>query len=534
MRMNREDLKRSIPQALKNNDFIIYIQPQFNHSNKTLIGGEALVRWIHPENGMQSPADFIPIFEETKTIHILDLYVFEQVCKYQLNCIKNEEYLVPVSFNVSREDLYHEDYIEKMEEIRKKYDVPVKYLRVEITESSAIGGSEYVINIVKKLHEIGYLVEMDDFGSGYSSLNVLKDIPVDIIKLDLKFFSGEVGGRGGIIISSLVNMAKWLKTPIIAEGVETQTQADYMLSIGCEYIQGFFYSKPVPCDEFHKLVEQQAKGELVNNTKFIKHLDTERFWSPESLETLIFSNYVGSATIFSFDRDKNECEFLRINNKFLKEIDMMATEKEILNTDPLTRLSNEGKRIFLESLNKAIDTGNEVECELWIFFVSKLCGNQKMCLRLSIQVIGRMDDKYLFYIMNRNITKEKIQFESVSESEKKFRMASEQVNVYAWEYNIATKEMRPCLRCMRDLCLPPVVPNYPEPLFDMGLIPSDYIEMYRDWMKQLENGVKSLDGIIPLTSGRIPFRFRYLTEFDEEGKPIKAYGSAAMVEKNKM
>ena len=234
MRMNKEEIISAIPLALDERQFVIYIQPQFNHSNKELIGGEALVRWIHPANGMQSPADFIPVFEETHQIPKLDLYVFEQVCLYQRQRLDAGENPVPLSFNISREDLVaDDDYIDAMEQIRKKYDLPVNLLRAEITESSAVDGSEHIISVVNRFHKLGYLVEMDDFGSGYSSLNILKDLEVDIIKLDLKFFSGEVGGRGGIIISSGVNMAKWLNTPVIAEGVETAEQADYMLSIGC-------------------------------------------------------------------------------------------------------------------------------------------------------------------------------------------------------------------------------------------------------------------------------------------------------------
>ncbi len=529
MRMTRQEIIDAIPRALEEKQFVIYIQPQFNHSTKELIGGEALVRWIHPENGMQSPADFIPIFEEMKKIPVLDLFVFDRVCAYQRKCLDAKETCIPISFNISREDLLLPDYIDSMEKIRSQYDIPVQFLRAEITESSAVGGSEHIINIVNRFHELGYMVEMDDFGSGYSSLNVLKDLEVDIIKLDLKFFSGQVGGRGGTIISSVVNMAKWLNTPVIAEGVETREQADYMLSIGCEYIQGFYYSKPLPTDEFNKLFRERNSNSAFAKNRFIDRLDTGRFWSPESLETLIFSNYVGGAAIMLYDINNGHSEILRVNGKYLREIGMNQTEKDVISMNPWFHLDKDNIRIYKDTLKLAIETEDEQECETWRTYFSDCCGEDKICIRSSMQLIGIMENKHLFYIMIRNITKEKKLFNEVYASDQRFRAASEHSNIYAWEYNINTKEMRPCFRCMRDLNLPPLIKNYPEPLIEVGIFPSDYAEYYRKFMKKIDDGVGTIEAVIPLTTGRIPFKIKYTTEFDAGGKPVKAYGSAILL-----
>ena len=144
-------------------------------------------------------------------------------------------------------------------------------------------------------------------------------------------------------------------------------------------------------------------------------------------------------------------------------------------------------------------------------------------------MIGKSGDSFLFYGMIRNITAEKKRYSEILDSERRFKMASEQVNIYYWEYTIATKEMRPCFRCMRDLGLPALVTNYPEPAIEMGIFPPDYADMYRDWHRQVAEGVKELEAVIPLTVGRVPFRVKYTTEFDENGNPVKAYGSAALV-----
>lgn len=530
MRMTKEEMLNCLDTALTEKQFVICIQPQFNHSTKQLVGGEALVRWIHPEHGMQSPMDFIPVFEDAKIIPKLDLYVFERVCEYQKNCLDKDSFTFPLSFNISREDLMIPSYIDSMEEIRKRYNVPVQYLRAEITESSAVlGGSEHAIEIINYFHKLGYIVEMDDFGCGYSSLNVLKDLEVDILKLDIKFLRGHIGGRGGIIISSVINMAKWLNTPVIAEGVETMEQADYMLSIGCEIIQGYCYSKPLPAEEYHQLALKSNYLPIQGPSKFINTLDVGRFWSPESLETLIFSNYVGGAAIFLYC-PSGKSEILRINKKYLRELGMNLSEKEVLTHDPFKWFDNEDDiKLYHDTLNKAISSKEEQECEVWRRIISKCCGETRLCIRSSMQLIGEMDNKYLFYVMIRNITNEKLMFNKLFTSENILKASFDHANIYAWEYTVATREMRPCFRCMRDLGMPPLLKNYPEPVIELGIIPADYADLYRDWHRQIAEGVERLEMIMPLTAGRVPFKVIYTTEFDESHNPIKAYASAELV-----
>lgn len=526
--MSKGEMLGCVEQAFEKGHFCIFFQPQYNHTNGRIIGAEALVRWIHPQYGMQLPSEFIPLFESEGYITRLDIYVFEELCKFQRKCLDHQIDTVPISFNVSRYDLYFESFIENMEKIRNKYRVPVKYLRVEITESAAVGGNDYLAKIVDRFHSFGYIVEMDDFGSGYSSLGVLKDVEVDIIKLDMMFLRGKIGGRGGIVISSIVRMANWLKTPVIVEGVETLVQADYMKSIGCEYIQGYLYSKPVPESEFIELLNDVKKDVTMPYMKFIDNLDAEKFWNPETMETLIFNNFVSAAAIFSYEND--EIEMLRVNEKYLKELCMNMNQKEVIIDHKSLDLDAENKKIYIDTIKRAIESNDYETCETWRIIHSPCCGEDKLCIRTVLQVIGRADGQYLFFATIQNITTEKKMYMELYDSEKKFRTAGEQVNIYCWEYEIETKEMRPCSRCIRDLGLAPLIKNYPEPVIESGLFPADYADLYRDWHKQLENGVKSLDAIIPLTADRVPFHVRYTAEFDENGRPYKAYGSATFVQ----
>ena len=502
-----------------------YYQPQYNHTTHKLIGVEALMRWKPPGFDMQTPSVFIPVLEESGLIHEADLFLFEQICEFLRRCLDNGVSVVPVSFNISRYDFYQHDYVAELEEIRKKYNVPVELLRAEITESAAIGGTSLMASVIKKLHACHYQVEMDDFGAGYSSLNALKDLPVDGIKLDMAFLSSDVEGRGGTVIKAVVQMAKWMSLSIIAEGVETKEQADFMQSIGCNYIQGFLYSKPLPENELVDLLQKSESEDLMPQMQF--SVDAVNFWNPNSYETLIFSQYVGPAAVFSYEN--GVVEILRVNKKYINELGINVSEEDIVRTNPWEHQSEDGKKKYEETIRKAIFSGEEKACETWRRYASDCCGEESICIRSHIQVIGKSGNQTVFYARIRNVTAEKKRYDNLAESERRFRFASEQANVYAWEYDIRTKEMRPCFRCIRDLGLPALVRNYPEPAIDAGIFPKDYADMYRDWHKQLAEGVDHLEAVIPLTVGRIPFHVRYTTEYDDNGKPVKAYGSATMV-----
>lgn len=528
--VNFRQISESFEDAINNSEFAVYFQPQYNHSTGALIGAEALVRWVSPKLGFVSPADFIPALEEMGLIPMLDLYVFERVCVFLRNCIDSNKSLARISVNMSRNDIVNEDYIERLEGIRQKYDIPTKYIHVELTETAAMAGPQTVIDSIKKLHSLGYTVEMDDFGSGYSSLNVLKDIEFDVLKLDLKFIGGAIGSdRGGTILSSVVRMAKWLKLPVIAEGVETLEQADFLKSVGCDYIQGFLYSKPIPAEEYEKLLIGTSVGRIVPQMNIDRFVDAGRFWDPISMETLIFSSFVGAAAILEVRNDTNAMEILRVNQKYVRELGMNLSEAQIIALDPIETLDPESQKVYLETVNKVIATREEQECETWRNITSDCCGSERICVRSSIQLIGESKVSRLLYVMIRNVTSEKQALQDFARREENFKAAVEQANMFLWEYTIATKEMRPCFRCQRELGLPPLIRNYPEPVIADGTFPADYADMYRDWMRQIDNGLKSIEGVIPLTAKRIPFHVRYTTEFDENGRPVKAYGSATLV-----
>ena len=237
--------------ALQGGQFEAWYQPQYNHSTGALIGSEALARWRHPQKGLIPPGKFIPVFEQNGFVYELDKYIWEDVCRHLRRWMDEGRNPLPVSVNISRYDIFREDLVAVITGLVEKYALPVSLLRLEVTESAFSKSTAQIIAVVKELIHFGFTVEIDDFGSGYSSLNTLKDVPAQVLKLDMKFLeSSENKQRGCNIVESIVRMAKWLDMAVIAEGVETTEQADFLRSIGCDYIQGYLYAKPMPATDY--------------------------------------------------------------------------------------------------------------------------------------------------------------------------------------------------------------------------------------------------------------------------------------------
>lgn len=253
--VKEQEIINSMQKALDNEEFVVYLQPQYDYNNGAVCGAEALVRWKSPTKGLISPGDFIPVFESNGFIIKLDEYVWEQVCKLQRKWLDEGKNVFPISVNVSRADLLQGSVAEKLMNLVHKYNLTPDMIRVEITESAYMDNPQQLISEINKLEECGLMVEMDDFGSGYSSLNMLKDVPIQVLKTDLKFLSATgIESRKEHILDSVIRMAHGMDMFVIAEGVETKEQADYLQSLKCDQMQGYFFSRPIPVDDFESLV----------------------------------------------------------------------------------------------------------------------------------------------------------------------------------------------------------------------------------------------------------------------------------------
>lgn len=256
---SKRSIEEKMKAALNNNEFVMFLQPKYSIFDSSVIGAEALVRWIDPEEGIIPPDKFIPVFEKNGFIIKIDQHIWECACKHIRKWIDSGIKPVPISVNVSRVHLTDSKFVDYLNELIEKYDIPKNLLELEITESTDNINANSMIKLAKVK---GFRLLMDDFGSGYSSLNTLKSTPFDVLKIDRSFFSTSMESqRGQKIISHTISMSKDIGLDLIAEGVETKEQADFLYDCGCYTAQGFLYSRPVPEDMFDKLMKNNNTAE---------------------------------------------------------------------------------------------------------------------------------------------------------------------------------------------------------------------------------------------------------------------------------
>lgn len=253
--MAEKDIENRMRDALENGEFEVYLQPKFSLKQNKVVGAEALVRWNDPQRGIVSPAAFIPIFEKNGFVVVLDLYVFSKVCA-MLRKWSRQGIALPVSVNMSRLHFSDERFLEPYVACCKEYGIDPALIEIELTETLVFESPEVFKRFIDAIHDSGFRCSMDDFGSGYSSLNILKHLDVDVLKLDRAFFSSPhmADERENTVVKSIIGLAKALSIDTVAEGVETEKQEDFLKAAGCDVIQGFIFSKPVPQTEFEKLI----------------------------------------------------------------------------------------------------------------------------------------------------------------------------------------------------------------------------------------------------------------------------------------
>lgn len=255
------EITNTMEKALAHNEFKVYLQPKVSLSDGKLVGAEALIRWIKPNGTIMPPDKFIPLFEKNGFVVNLDFFVYEEVCKMFKKWMGQGIHIVPISVNVSRIHLYDVKFVDTFKKLIDSYEIPHEYIELELTESIFLDNTEVALTTMKNFRKSGFKVSIDDFGAGYSSLNLLKNMTSDVLKLDKEFFGrGELQKEEEIIVSSIVNMAKQLNMKVLSEGVETVAQSKFLKEIACDMAQGYLFAKPMPQDSFELI--------MANNLQF--------------------------------------------------------------------------------------------------------------------------------------------------------------------------------------------------------------------------------------------------------------------------
>ena len=338
--------------ALQNDEITFYLQPQCRMDNGAIVGAEALVRWIKKDGSMVYPNDFIPALEKYRFITDLDKYLWEKVVQWISTFVRAKKDIVPISLNVSRVDVVNLDIATHFHELCDKYHVPHRLVKLEITESSYAEITERIDDLVSKLRKDDFVVMMDDFGSGYSSLNMLSNLRLDAIKMDARFLHLEEADfdKGIHIIESIVNMTKTMALPIVVEGIETKKQVEFLSGLGCQYAQGYYFYKPIAISEFESIIADKKKVDL----KSIVAKANEQFRIREFLDTNIYSdsmlnNILGPVAIYSVQGD--HVDIVRYNEQFYRAVNVPDFTERLVNIEQF--VPDEDKPILFDTLKEA-------------------------------------------------------------------------------------------------------------------------------------------------------------------------------------
>ncbi len=384
--------------ALETGQFVIYIQPKYDLKNSHVSGGEVLIRWNDPKRGMISPGEFIPVFERNGFIVKLDYFVWETTCKLLRRWIDEGRNPYPVSVNISRVSLYNPRLVEIICGLVDRYQIPPELLQLELTESAYTNNQNAIKDMMESFRNRGFTVLMDDFGSGYSSLNVLKDIVVDILKIDMKFLSDTAEkGRSENILASVVRMAKWLDMPVIAEGVERESQVMFLRSIGCEYVQGYYFGKPMPVEEFERLAYENKKDDDAKEDE--KKVDMNSLWRATSEMEDIFSNMMQAIAIYEFNDETSNIDILRVNTPYYE----MLGYGDICERYILDVIQEDYREAFLKAFHDVVENQNVTECEV----IRKTEDNKTMWIHVRLKYMAPVGGNHVILGTITDISEQK-------------------------------------------------------------------------------------------------------------------------------
>lgn len=398
-------LLSEVQRALDNDEFVYYLQPQCNMTNGKIVGLETLVRWIHPERGVISPGEFIPLLESNGLIASLDLHMWEKICINLRNWIDRGKRPVPVSVNVSRVDIYTIDVVDCFVGLVEKYQLEPKLLEIEITESAYAEEYDIFTGVIAKLRAEGFLVFMDDFGSGYSSLNMLSDVKVDVLKIDMKFLKmdDKSEGRAMRILETIINMARFMELRMIAEGVETRAQMEMLLDMGCQYGQGYYFYRPMPIADCEAIMSREENMDFRGITaRTISRMQTRDLMNDDIFSETMLNNILGGIALY--DISEGHAELLRVNEQYCKITDTSRLELEERRKNVIENIYLEDREILFQIFERACEDrmkGGEGELRY-------LKGDGSiMWMRLRAFFMKEEDGHRQFYCSVSDITRQK-------------------------------------------------------------------------------------------------------------------------------
>lgn len=515
-----------IESALREDRIELFLQPKCNIRTGKIVGAEALARWRHPERGIVAPGEFIPLIERNSLVCSLDLRVWEKTAAWIRGLIDEGVQPVPVSVNVSRADIYLVDVAAELHALVERYGIEPSLIEVEITESAYSERPDRIVAAFDELAERGFTVLMDDFGSGYSSLNMLKDINVDVLKIDMRFLDRD-DRRSKDIMESVIRMARWLDLPVIAEGVETREQVNFLLDVGCSYAQGYYYARPMEAAAFEALLTDGSKVQheqcaLQDARRPI--LDFRDLLHENTISDRMLSSIIGSVALYSYA--DGDLRLIRGNEAYRR---LIATLGEGVNGAEeggslLPFVHDEDRDALVaaaeETVRSCPDDGVEV-------VVRRMGTNGCHWHKMRLFHLNTTNGSATVYGSVTDVTERMEYMEALRKSEQRFEMTLEASGTVVFELDIPTRTARYSEFLQQAFGLAETVANAPEGFIEQGTVAEESIEDFRAIYRDLYAGAPRTSAVVRAIMGdgsRAWNRVTLLAMPNEAGAPVKAVG----------
>lgn len=515
-----------IESALREDRIELFLQPKCNIRTGKIVGAEALARWRHPERGIVAPGEFIPLIERNGLVRSLDLRVWEKTAAWIRGLIDEGVQPVPASVNVSRADIYLVDVAAELHALVERYGIEPSLIEVEITESAYSERPDRIVAAFDELAERGFTVLMDDFGSGYSSLNMLKDINVDVLKIDMRFLDRD-DRRSKDIMESVIRMARWLDLPVIAEGVETREQVNFLLDVGCSYAQGYYYARPMEAAAFEALLTDGSKVQheqcaLQDARRPI--LDFRDLLHENTISDRMLSSIIGSVALYSYA--DGDLRLIRGNEAYRR---LIATLGEGVNGAEeggslLPFVHDEDRDALVaaaeETVRSCPDDGVEV-------VVRRMGTNGCHWHKMRLFHLNTTNGSATVYGSVTDVTERMEYMEALRKSEQRFEMTLEASGTVVFELDIPTRTARYSEFLQQAFGLAETVANAPEGFIEQGTVAEESIEDFRAIYRDLYAGAPRTSAVVRAIMGdgsRAWNRVTLLAMPNEAGAPVKAVG----------
>lgn len=484
-----------IEAALREDRIVAFFQPKCNMRTGAVVGAEALVRWIDPERGVVPPIEFIPLLERNGLIRSLDLRVWEKAAAWIRGLVDRGVRPVPVSVNVSRADIYLMDVPAELAAVAERHGIDPSLLEVEITESAYSERPDRIVEAIDALAERGFTVLMDDFGSGYSSLNMLKDINVDVLKIDLRFLDRD-DRRSKDIMESVIHMARWLDLPVIAEGVETRSQVDFLLDAGCAYGQGYHFARPMSADDFAARLESGAgvdyeRRPLEEARRPV--LDFKDLLHENMISDRVLENIIGAVALFSYADD--DVRLLRGNLAYRRMFSEFGQDEAVaLEGGSVLPYLNEGDReSFLDAARTVVESCPDEGIEV---IVRREGSGVLRWHKVRLFLLSDGGEAATLYGAIADVTAHMEDLEALRMSERRFELAMEATSLVVFELDIPTRTARYSTFVQRAFGLAATVVDAPEGFIEQGTVAEESVDDFRGIYEAIYSGAERASTIV--------------------------------------